>query len=166
MGKSALFRFTDASVRSVLRQKGWAIKYEWYATAGDDALTIPEIAQALEDTGLVEDWKSNDKYIEELPVNLPMSWQICDVCQGDGKHSLHLGCITAEDRERDWDPDDFDNYMAGAYDKCCDTCDGSGKVMEINEQALSDKCKTLLEEWWNDEMISLAEQAAERRMGC
>lgn len=55
-------------------------------------------------------------------------WMICPDCEGNGKHSKHIGAITEEDRDRDWSYDEFDDYMAGAYDKACDMCKGSGKV--------------------------------------
>jgi hypothetical protein len=58
------------------------------------------------------------------------SWMICPECRGDGKHSKHLGAITEEDRERDWDPDMWDDYLAGHYDQICDACRGAGKLRE------------------------------------
>ncbi len=55
-------------------------------------------------------------------------WMICPECSGDGKHSRHLGSFTQEDRDRDWDPDEWQDYLDGAYDKPCDVCGGTGKI--------------------------------------
>ena len=139
---------------------------EWVAVADEDAMDIPEIAKSLMDNGLHADWDTNDKYMEDVPLDLPKTWQICDTCRGEGRHSLRFGAITAGDRARDWDHDDFDNYMNGAYDVGCDYCNGTGKVREIAEELLSDKCKKLLDDWWDQEIVHRAEMDAERRMGC
>ncbi len=55
-------------------------------------------------------------------------WIICGECFGEGKSSAYLGAITQEDRERDWDPDEFERYMEGGYDRICGCCKGAGKV--------------------------------------
>jgi hypothetical protein len=55
------------------------------------------------------------------------TWCICPTCEGEGKHSLALGVITSSDRDQ-WDDEDLDQYMDGAYDQKCQTCKGSGKV--------------------------------------
>lgn len=54
-------------------------------------------------------------------------WEICRNCEGDGKHSRHLGVITGSDRD-DWSDEEFDDYMGGGYDTQCSVCAGSGKV--------------------------------------
>ena len=55
-------------------------------------------------------------------------WEICCNCDGNGKHSKHLGVITSSDRD-DWDDEEFDDYMNGAYDTPCSVCRGTGKVL-------------------------------------
>ena len=55
-------------------------------------------------------------------------WEICSNCEGNGKHSRHLGLITSSDRQK-WDDEDFDQYMHGAYDTACSVCRGTGKVL-------------------------------------
>ena len=57
------------------------------------------------------------------------AWMICPTCRGDGSHSQHLG----EVRRDDWSDEEFDDYMAGGYDRTCESCDGSGKVREDQE---------------------------------
>ena len=51
-------------------------------------------------------------------------WIICPRCEGEGKNSRHLGSINREE----WDEDEFEDYMAGAYDRPCSCCKGSGKI--------------------------------------
>lgn len=65
---------------------------------------------------------------DEVEHIIPAVWEICSNCQGNGSHSKHLGAITQEDLDRDWSADEFDAYLAGAYDKQCEVCHGSGKV--------------------------------------
>lgn len=66
-------------------------------------------------------------------------WMICPTCRGDGKHSQHLGAITQEDRDRDWDPDAWQDYLDGVYDKTCETCGGSGKIRQKAYDAICER---------------------------
>lgn len=77
---------------------------------------------------------------DDVPDRSP--WMICPECRGDGKHSKHLGEITEEDRERGWDPDDFERYISGEYDKICDACRGAGKLQDALAQ-----CEKLVQRW-------------------
>ncbi len=56
-------------------------------------------------------------------------WEICSNCEGNGKHSRHLGLITSSEREQDWSDEEFDDYMNGGYDVTCSVCRGTGKVL-------------------------------------
>lgn len=67
---------------------------------------------------------------EEARRALPSRWVICSTCEGEGKHSQHLGAFTREDIERDWSHEEWDGYMRGDYDKMCETCAGRGMVRE------------------------------------
>jgi DnaJ-class molecular chaperone len=59
----------------------------------------------------------------------PDAWVICPNCEGDGKHSKHLGDFTmSEFHEHFEDPDDREAYFAGAYDTRCNPCHGTGKI--------------------------------------
>lgn len=74
---------------------------------------------------------------EDRQVQLPARWCICEACEGCGSSSAHLGTITQSDRGPggDWeDPDEFAEYMAGAYDRPCGPCHGTGKVLVIDEE--------------------------------
>lgn len=75
---------------------------------------------------------------EEVDVPDRSPWIICPECNGDGKHSRHLGSFSREDIERDWDPDSWQDYLDGAYDQQCDVCRGTGKVRQQTYDTLSE----------------------------
>jgi len=64
-------------------------------------------------------------------------WAICPACSGHGKVDV-MGCITAEDRERDWTDEEWQHYLNGAYDAQCPVCDGDGKVIVPDWVAVQD----------------------------
>jgi hypothetical protein len=105
---------------------------------------------------------------EGVEIQLPWCWEICGGCRGHGKSSRYLGAITMSDREPGgaWDdPEDFEDYMAGHYDRQCDDCDGTGKVQVVDEHQLTEE---QLRAWKADvaeEREYEAMVAAERRAG-
>lgn len=111
-------------------------------------------------------WIEREDGDEEVP--LPCKWAICGHCEGRGTSSAYLGAITQSDREPggSWDdPEDFEDYMSGAYDRACDSCGGSGKVQVVDRRA----CDPELLKAWDAQVEEEAEmravEAAERRMG-
>ena len=92
----------------------------------------------------------------ESEVMLPALWQICSYCQGAGKSSSHLGAFSSEDMAEQG-PEFLEDYLAGVYDKPCDNCSGSGKVLVINEQACTSPEQKAALKYAND----VAEQIAE-----
>ena len=103
--------------------------------------------------------------------SLSSQWAICHVCEGEGKHvnpSIDCGGISQSDWD-EWDYDDREAYMSGAYDVTCQNCNGSGKVRvyaEAQDGSLLQWCyqahADAQEARWSD----AAERAAELRMGC
>jgi hypothetical protein len=73
---------------------------------------------------------------EPEEIQLPASWHICSHCSGGGKSSAYLGSFTRESLNED--PDFAEEYMNGGYDRPCEACSGSGKVLLIDE----DRCIT------------------------
>lgn len=71
----------------------------------------------------------------EATYELPARWEICSHCRGDGKTSAYLGAFSREDF--DADPDFAEDYVSGVYDRPCDDCGGTGRVLVIDEDALS-----------------------------
>jgi RecJ-like exonuclease len=55
-------------------------------------------------------------------------WQICSTCEGEGKHSRHLGAYTSDEFHREFDDESAEHYFSGDYDKPCGDCEGTGKV--------------------------------------
>lgn len=109
---------------------------------------------------------------EDKFVKVPANWVICGTCEGAGKHSLHLGAITEGDRDRDWDSDSWEDYMSGGYDRSCDPCEGTGKVLVIDDAAVarsSDEVKAAVaqkrQQDRDDDEID-AMHRAEMAMGC
>lgn len=71
-------------------------------------------------------------YDDEREIELPFRWIICDDCRGHGKSSAYLGAFTGDQMRED--PDFAEEYMSGGYDRCCDACNGSGKVKAVDEK--------------------------------
>ena len=76
--------------------------------------------------------------------HLPGNWEICGDCRGEGASCAYLGAFTREQMEED--PEFFHDYMKGDYDRTCEFCGGSGKVWEVNEEALNDEQKAEYQE--------------------
>lgn len=104
----------------------------------------------------------------DTEVQLPLKWVICGCCRGEGKSSLYIGAITASDRMPggEWeDPDDFEDYMNGEYDRHCDECDGTGKVQVVDEELLTEDQRRAWKADCDEEEQYQAAVRAERRMG-
>ena len=96
--------------------------------------------------------------IKNLIPNLPTRWAICPCCDGEGQSSAHLGSFTQSDIDQD--PDFFADYKAGAYDRACDECNGSGKVKEVAIECLTEEQR----EQYDDACDYAREVAIENRM--
>lgn len=102
-------------------------------------------------------------------IVLPSKWAICDRCRGDGHHgNPAFDGLSADDPF--WHDDDPDecfvrDYVAGKYDVFCEACDGSGKVREVDEDAMTPEQV----EAWERQCYEAAEYRAicrmERMMG-
>lgn len=82
----------------------------------------------------------------EQEHTLPARWAICDTCDGDGRHSRHLGAFTEEDLDQQ-DPDFLERYVGGDYDRTCESCHGTGKVLRVDEGALKARDPELYAAW-------------------
>jgi len=98
-------------------------------------------------------------------TELPTVWDVCHNCGGDGSHSKHLGAITQEDRDRDWDDESFMHYLSGGYDMECEVCKGRRVVAVVDRSRLD--AETLAA--WDEQCVADADYEAlcamERRMG-
>lgn len=105
----------------------------------------------------------------DVEIALPFRWAICSCCEGSGKSSAYLGAITEADRAPGgtWDdPEQFRDYMAGAYDRDCDPCEGTGKVKVADEAKMSKAERAEYRAQVRADREIDAEEAAERRAGC
>jgi hypothetical protein len=109
---------------------------------------------------------------DEIEVALPASYEVCDRCCGEGKHTnpaIDGNGITSEEFDRDWDDESKEAYFAGDYDVICEECGGKRVLPTINEaeckrQGLEGDLEAYYEQR-RDEAMCRAERAAERRMG-
>lgn len=95
----------------------------------------------------------------EVEHKLPGKFAICSHCQGTGGSSAYLGAITESDRA-EWDDEEWESYMSGGYDRCCDQCSGTGKVAVVDE----DRCdKALLGRYLKRQRYQVQEDYNDRR---
>ena len=89
---------------------------------------------------------------ENEPVKLPFRYEVCPQCDGHGTSSAYLGAFTASEwAEQD---DEFkEDYIAGRYDRTCETCGGKRVVPEVDE----DRCDPALLEKYHEQQRELAD---------
>ena len=102
---------------------------------------------------------------EEL--SLPMTWEVCGVCNGKGKHvnpAIDAGGLTHDDMHDD--PDFADAYMAGVFDQTCNRCKGRTTVPVVNYDALTPEQREQYEAQQRADWEEQEERLAEIRAGC
>lgn len=110
---------------------------------------------------------------DELVVDFPTIWAICSDCSGDG--TTYLGwksrdqpAFTCEDFAEEG-PEFVEDYMNGVYDRDCPSCNGTGKVREIDEDAAQSKYPKAFKAYCNDLDAKAHYDSmvrAEQRFGC
>jgi len=106
----------------------------------------------------------SNEFDDFITADLPAKWEICSNCEGEGKHSQHLGAITESERA-DWSDEELSSYFAGHYDITCECCKGSGKVLVLDLDALdADERKDVQDQLKENEDYARAREA-EIRMG-
>lgn len=77
-----------------------------------------------------------DEHGDEIEIELPSKWVVCETCRGNGKHvnpSIdHNGISMREFYE---DPDFAEDYFGGVYDVTCYECHGKRVVPGVDEDA-------------------------------
>ena len=58
-----------------------------------------------------------------------IKWEICATCGGEGQHSRHLGSYSLDQFEQEFSESEQECYFAGGYDKPCERCEGTGKLL-------------------------------------
>ena len=108
-----------------------------------------------------------DSQGEEVTLDVPAKWAICTDCYGEGTRDnpAFSDGISGEEWANEWDHEEREAYLSGAYDVRCDSCEGTGKVREPVLSALSPEDRQAYEEHLDNEAYYERERAAERRMG-
>jgi len=117
---------------------------------------IDEKRRVLVFTMWVEDDDDGGSFEEEVEVQL--TWKVCGLCAGRGKHvnpSIDANGLTAEDFEDD--PGFRRSYFRGDYDVLCHRCGGR----RVEPDSPDPRWKARLREW-HDMRV---ERAAELRYG-
>lgn len=129
---------------------------------------------------IIDDGRIGEEvYLEDLSVQqfdalLPRrakTWHICDRCRGDGTcliSGLEGVAFTADEFEEAFDLDERERYFNGGYDRSCPDCDGSGKVLLVDDDVLEHQAPHVARwrrDWIECERELDAAYEAERRMG-
>lgn len=60
-------------------------------------------------------------------------YEVCDLCEGEGRHSHAIDGDGISTSSELWQDDDFrESYLSGAYDKTCEQCNGE-RVVWVTE---------------------------------
>lgn len=113
----------------------------------------------------------NGNIFSDESVELPARFEVCDLCNGKGKHtnpSIDCCGLTREDFAED--PDFAESYFAGHYDVTCNQCNGNRVSPVIDEDQIpkEGKMRTLLKAYYlglADDAAYEAKCIAERIMG-
>lgn len=97
---------------------------------------------------------------ETQVYDIPAKWAICSRCRGEGHHGNPAFDGLSLQDETFEDPEFREDYFKGVYDVRCETCGGSGKVLEPDRESCS------IEEIraWEQEQRELAEIARAERL--
>lgn len=109
---------------------------------------------------------------DEIALELPAEYEVCDCCRGRGTtylgwHASEQPAFTAEDFYEEG-PDFQEDYMSGQYDRACPECKGRTTTLNISWDKLNKK-DPLVEaylDYLEEESYYQAQCEAERRMGC
>jgi hypothetical protein len=88
-----------------------------------------------------------------------LAWHICGRCGGDGTLGGFPGAYTESDRA-EWSAEDYDDYRS--HRRSCENCDGTGKVLELDEEVYDrPEVARYCRDYYND----MAVERQERAMG-
>lgn len=104
---------------------------------------------------------------DEVEVELPAVFEVCDRCDGKGKHD-HPAFNGFTQEDMDEDPDFREDYFRGVYDVACTVCHGQRVVAEVAERELNAEQKAHYAAYLKAQREiaeSYAIERAERAMG-
>lgn len=108
---------------------------------------------------------------EEIIHRLPAKREVCSRCDGDGHHSnpaIDGHGIGMDEWNNEWDEEEREMYLSGAYDITCEECHGEKIVEVLDYEAAKAEYPELLKKYQdlqNEKADYEAMCAAERRMG-
>ncbi len=111
-------------------------------------------------------WMDDPETGETVEIELPTKWDVCSVCNGEGKHvnpAIDCGGISAEAFHDD--PDFADAYFGGTYDQVCNNCHGRTTERVVDWDQLTEAQAEAYEAQLQAEAECRAEHLAELRMG-
>jgi hypothetical protein len=97
-------------------------------------------------------------------IELPTRWEICAACRGEGKSSAYLGAYTSSEMD-EAGPEFMDEYMRGAYDRPCISCDGLGRHKVADGTRMTKEQRAAYRFQCQADREIEAIHRAERRMG-
>lgn len=101
----------------------------------------------------------------ESAFSLPTHFELCPCCEGRGTSSAYLGAFTRSDMD-EMGPDFMEDYMAGAYDRTCERCNGLRVIEVVTENKLTAAQRKAYRQERQEEADYEAECRMERLMGC
>ena len=99
-------------------------------------------------------WEDQDGVEHQTVV--PAKWVICVNCNGSGSSTTYLGAYTRDELDEQG-PEFLEDLMSGAYDRPCDSCGGSGKVLIIDEENCTTHAQHEAIQWVEDMAASAAQ---------
>jgi excinuclease UvrABC ATPase subunit len=123
--------------------------HKWYSTFSDERMQFT-----------IDDGEGGEMVI-------PAKYEVCDTCEGKGKHvnpSIDSNGLSQEDF--DDDPDFRENYFSGMYDVPCNECHGNRVSPAVDESKMSKEDIKYVEEYISDFYSYQHECYRERMMGC
>ena len=110
-------------------------------------------------------WGANADHL----VTFPAHNEVCDRCEGRGKHvNPAIDGNGLSPNDPDLDDDFWDTYWSGGYDVACYSCNGNRVVPVVNPDTLKPWKKrqyALYQRQQDDRRATEREHAAERAMG-
>jgi hypothetical protein len=127
------------------------VNHRWYSRFDSRAMTLE-----IDDAGP-----------DGETLTIPAKYEVCDICDGRGKHvnpAIDGHGLSREDFDED--PDFAEAYWRGDYDQTCVECHGERVVPVIDRDRCAPAELAAAEAAENAHYDEQAERAAERRYGC
>lgn len=129
---------------------------KWYESFDQERMVFIMIHETVDEEG----------YDVEAELELPAKWEVCELCDGRGKHvnpSIDGHGISAHEFAED--PDFAEDYYSGMFDVQCYRCKGRTTEPVVDEEACSEETLKIYQEAMRDRAFMIRERAMEMRYG-